>query len=364
MNILVATARVAFPDPDPVVAEMCLHFEDHGALFEKEGNTYILPLGLGQAKLVVDDDGIDITVEAEDIDGIHQLRWTIAEHLIEYAEDASREVMPEINWTGAGSNLVIPPNCREIEVVAVKDIPVHMRRITFKADDLERFDTQDDHHIQLLLPRKKGVEPEWAHVGPDGILKHAKGERAPLSRVYTIRKLDRAVGTVDIDFVLHEHAGPASSFAKQAQPGDVIRMVGPLAGSIPLNLGWYLLACDETGIPELARTLENLPEQAQGVAFIEVDGAGDKQEIVTNSGVETRWLYRNGTAPGTTTLLADAVRATEIPSDNPSIYVWAAGEFAMFRAVKTYLRDERGLRRDQHLVAAYWRRGKVERETV
>ena len=362
MNMLVATARVAFPDPEPVVAEMCAQFEEHGVVFEQEGNTYILPLGLGQATLTVDDDGIDITAEAEDIEGLYLLRWNVAEHLIEYAEDASREVMPEFTWTGAGDNLVMPPNCREIVIVRVEEVSAHMRRITFRAEDLKRFDTQDDHHIRLLLPRSKDVEPDWPYIGPDGVLKRAKGERAPLARVYTIRKLDRASGTVDIDFVLHEHSGPASSFAKRAEPGDAIRMVGPLAGSIPLNLGWYLLACDETGIPELARTLENLPEHAKGIAFIEVGGVNDEQEIVTKSSVEIRWLHRNA-APGTTTLLADAVRATEIPADNPSIYVWAAGEFAMFRALRTYLRDERGLRRDQHMVAAYWRRGKAGNET-
>lgn len=364
MNTLVAEARVKLSDPDPVVAEMCQHFEDGGVRVLKEERTYILPLGAGLATMVVDDEGVDITAEADDIAGIYQLRWTIAEHLIEYAEEASREVRPEFAWTGAGSNLVTPPNSRLIEVVSAQDVTPNMRRITFKAEDLERFDTEDDYHVRLLLPRNKDVIPEWPYVGQDGILKRAKGERAPLPRVYTIRKLDRALGTVDIDFVLHDHSGPAASFAKRAEAGDVICMVGPLGGSIPLGLDWYLLACDETGIPALARMLEHLPERARGIAFVEVAGATDEQEIVTRSGVEIRWLRRNGAAPGTTSLLTDAVRGTDIPSDGSSVYVWTVGEFEVFRALKAYLRDERGLRRDQHMVGAYWRRGRSGTDTV
>lgn len=359
MKTLVAAARVNLPDPDPVVAEMCQHFEDGGIRVMREERTYILPLVIGLATMVLDDEGVDITAEADDIAGIFQLRSTIAEHLIEYAEEASREVMPEFAWTGAGSDLVMPPNSRLIEVVSARDVTPTMRRITFKTEDLERFDTEDDYHVRLLLPRNEHVVPEWPHVDRDGLLKRAKGERAPLPRVFTIRKLDRALGTVDIDFVLHHHSGPATSFAKRAAKGDVICMVGPLLGSIPLGLDWYLMACDETGIPALARMLARLPDRARGIAFIEVGAAGDEQELVTTSGVEIRWLHRNGAGPGTTSLLIDAVRGTEVPSDGSSVYVWVVGEFEMFRALKSYLRDERGLRRDQHAVGAYWRRGRV-----
>jgi NADPH-dependent ferric siderophore reductase len=64
----------------------------------------------------------------------------------------------------------------------------------------------------------------------------------PVVRNYTARRLDRALGELDIDFVLHGHgdsAGPGSCWAAQARPGDKIGLPSDDADHLPpANFRW------------------------------------------------------------------------------------------------------------------------------
>ncbi len=64
-------------------------------------------------------------------------------------------------------------------------------------------------------------------------------------------------------------------------------------------------------------------------------------------------MYRNGAPAGTTTLLADAVRALPWPGGTP--YVWGGGESRVMTAVRRHVRGEIGLSREQVSLVAYWR---------
>ena len=87
--------------------------------------------------------------------------------------------------------------------------------------------------------------------------------------------------------------------------------------------------------------------------------AKDRLNLTHPPGFELRWLHRDGAAPGTTTLLADAVRATEFPRDR-SVFAWAGVEFQTFRGIRSHWRKVCTLDKSQHLAVAYWRRGKAE----
>ena len=49
----------------------------------------------------------------------------------------------------------------------------------------------------------------------------------------------------------------------------------------------------------------------------EVADEHEHQELPARDGVEVTWLHRDGAAAGTTTLLADAVRAMPWPAGQP-----------------------------------------------
>lgn len=85
----------------------------------------------------------------------------------------------------------------------------------------------------------------------------------------------------------------------------------------------------------------------------EVANAGERHELLTSPAVEVTCLHRDGAAPGTTTLLADAVRAMAWPGGTP--YVWGGGESRAMTAVRNYVRGDVGLPREAVSLVAYWR---------
>jgi NADPH-dependent ferric siderophore reductase len=76
-------------------------------------------------------------------------------------------------------------------------------------------------------------------------------------------------------------------------------------------------------------------------------------------GVDVRWLYRDGVAPGESTLLVDAVAALDPPAGTDDVFAWVGAESAAVRAVRADLRGRWGLGRAQHHAIGYWRRGRA-----
>jgi NADPH-dependent ferric siderophore reductase len=240
-----------------------------------------------------------------------------------------------------------------MRVLRIADVTPHMRRITLAGENLQRF-ASGGLHVRLLFP-KESAAPGWPVTGEDG-RPSWPGER-PDIRVYTIRRIDVEAGEVDIDFVLHEgDAMPGAGFAARAKAGDVVGMTGPGGGSVG-DADWYLLAGDETALPAISRILEQLPPEKTAIVRIEVADRFEEQPLRSAAHTDIRWLHRDGAEPGCTTLLADAVRAVRWPDAGERVFAWAGCEHASFRAIRSYLREERGLTRPEHLVVAYWRRG-------
>ncbi len=355
MTLLLAEARASLADPMSVIRDVCEHFLEHNARIAVEGDTHTVTFDFGAGTLEAEAGALTLRAQAKDINELYFLRMVLAGHVKEFAGEPE----PEIVWSGAGSDLVTPPNFRLARVTAVRDLTPHMRRVTFSGSDLARYGADDNIHVGLVIP-PEGHDPVWPTVGKDGLIQWHAGPGRPAMRRYTIRRYDAAAGTLDIDFVVHDDAGPGSAFALRAKPGDIVGLLGPGGGGIPPETGWYLLAGDETALPAIARILETLPPQARGLALIEVADASEEQPIDTKAGINIRWLHRNGAAAGSTTLLADAVRETAFPEDGASIFVWAACELDGFKTIRSHLRKERGLSKGQHFVVSYWRKGKTD----
>ncbi len=241
------------------------------------------------------------------------------------------------------------------EVVAVADVHPHLRMVTFGGGDLATFEPAGpDTFLYLLLPPpgrdELGIDQSFTWVA------HAQMpvEEQPVGAYYTLRHWRPETAELDVLMVLHEDAGHASSWATRAQPGDRVALWGPrTAYHPPAGTDHLVLVADETGLPAIAVILEQMPAGTTAQVVAEVDTESERQELLSSPDIEVTWVYRDGAAAGTATLLLDAVRA--LPPFRGTPYVWGGGESRTMTTVRRHVRDERGLERDAVSLVAYWR---------
>ena len=345
-----AVAKVTLADPEAVLTKLCDHLAEHGTVSRFRTGARIETV-FGTARVEAEERALVLEAEGDEETNFAYVKLSLAEHILTFAAPDK----PDIVWAGDGAAGAPLPYFREMRVVGARNITPHMRRVTLAGENLARF-ASGGLHVRLLFPQP-GTAPQWPVTGADGRPSWPDEERRPVARVYTIRRIDVAAGEIDIDFVLHEGAEtPGASFARHAAPGDVVGMTGPGGGAFG-EADWYLLAGDETALPAIGRILERLAATARATVFIEVADAREEQPLPTAADAAIHWLHREGADAGTTTLLAEAVSGVAWPEDGTAVFAWAGCEHGAARAIRTYLRAERGLAREQHLVVAYWRRG-------
>ena len=217
---------------------------------------------------------------------------------------------------------------RPVTVVRVETITPHFRSITFRDDSLADFVSASfDDHVKFILD---------ADTAP------------PTMRDYTPRRFDRAARELTIEFALHGD-GPVSDWAAQATIGQSATIGGPKGSLIvPTDYDWHLLIADETGLPAIARRLEELPASATALVFAAVGDAADRRVFASSADVTARWF---DTLPA----LIAAVRERSLPAGDG--YAWCAGEATAMASLRRILVDDKG--HDRHAVraAAYWKQG-------
>jgi NADPH-dependent ferric siderophore reductase len=239
-----------------------------------------------------------------------------------------------------------------LTVIAVDDVTPSVRRVVLSGAPAAV--AAAGPTVNLLVPRPGDPAPRWPRVAKDGRIVWAEGAHGVSLRSYTARHQDLAAGRVEIDFVLHGD-GPAAAWAGAAVPGSLLAIGGSAAlGERPA--GHLVLVGDETALPAISRILAAAPPTTTGVALIEVADRGEEQSLVAPPGVEIRWLHREGTPPGESTALVDAVAALDRPGGD-DLFAWVAAEVAVVRAIRADLRARWGLGRAQHHAIGYWRRG-------
>jgi NADPH-dependent ferric siderophore reductase len=234
------------------------------------------------------------------------------------------------------------PRRRELNVLRVEKIAAHMIRVTL-GGDLDGFTSLGfDDHVKLFFPK--------GSIGADG-------EPEFESRDYTPRRYDPQAKTLDVEFVLHD-AGPATAWAEQAKAGQTLRIGGPRGSFvIPFTFDWHLLIGDDTGLPAIARRLEELPAGTRAVVLAEVDIAADEVAFKSKAEVSVTYVHRNGAEAGSTDVLARGLKSLKLPKGD--YYAWVACESLTAKALRAQLIADHGANPKWIRAAGYWRRGAV-----
>lgn len=229
------------------------------------------------------------------------------------------------------------PEPRELEVIRTSRVTPNMHRVTLGGEGMSRFpDDQESAYIKLFFPREDGEKP--------------------LVRTYTVRH--HRPGEIDVDFNLHQPAGPAASWAASTQPGDRILVGGPGPKKmINPDADWHLLAGDMTSLPAISVNLEQLPDDACGHAVISILHEDDAQPLKHPANIKLHWIVDPAPNEDGQTLLK-YITGLDLPQGEPSI--WTACEFSSMRALRQHFKETWQPSRDRLYISSYWKIGRSE----
>jgi NADPH-dependent ferric siderophore reductase len=320
----------------------------------REGGRIVFDFPFGRASFDMGPGRLVLEACSADREGLARVKDLLATAIEVYGKAEA----PQIRWAGDLTGETRLPQFREVSVVHVTQLTPLMKRIRFSGEDLGRFAKFGSMHIRVLLPTARVPVPDWPTMGENGLAVWPAEDRKPTSRAYTIRRLNVAEGWFEVDFLVHDGESVGARWAMEAQPGEVIGIMGPVGRPVPLDAEWYVMGCDDTGLPALSRMLETLSPETQGIAFIEVANEAERQEIGNRTGIEVNWIFRNGVAAGHDTRLSEAVLAVEWRPDY-RCFGWFAAEGRAAARVRSTWRKERGLGREETLTATYWNLGQA-----
>ena len=109
--------------------------------------------------------------------------------------------------------------------------------------------------------------------------------------------------------------------------------------------------------PAISANIEAMASDAKGYALLEIIDPDDQQNLEFPAGLNVEWII-NSRPDREHTLLFDAVKKLPWLEGNP--YVWVAGEFTQSLAIRTHMRKERGITREQMYASSYWQIGQTE----
>lgn len=215
-------------------------------------------------------------------------------------------------------------------VAEVVDVGPRMRRVVF---DVPRL-------AQLKLPGA-GDEAVGVYVPDD-----------PEGRNYTVRHRGPGEDQLTCDFVLHER-GVASAWARTATVGDRVVLDHARSWYRPEPTSdWQLLVADLSGLPALARILDELPAGTAASVIVEVADESDLDYLTVPAGVAVVSTIGSGNGYA-------ASRLTELARAHGHAggrgYCWFAGEAQSTREVRKHLRADHGWTADQYDIVGYWR---------
>lgn len=241
------------------------------------------------------------------------------------------------NWQRGVLRLMRIAN-HPVTVTHVQDFTPWYRRIVFDGPevvrDLELFPTL---WLRLWVPNP------------------AKGASHVSQRGYTFVDVRPDEGTFALDFVLHETAGPAGDWARAARLGDRLEVaITPHHIALPDATDRVVLAGDVTALPAINSWLAVIDESVPVHVVVE-DGHDGHDALPCARRANLTWQW---VRPGPIRGQALAEALASLP-ESAGLYVWAAGERGLVKAVRTVLKDALRVPRDRQFSQSYWIEGRA-----
>jgi NADPH-dependent ferric siderophore reductase len=238
-------------------------------------------------------------------------------------------------------------------VVDAVAIAARIRRIVLAVPDLAALSLPggSDDALGIYFPDPGTSSPPPMEFR-DGVWGYFDPDHMPQGRNYSVRQVTVETRRITCDFVLHER-GIASDWARRARAGDRVVLAHGRGWYRPEETTrWQLLVADLSGLPALARILEELPAGVDASVIVEVAEQSDLAYLPTRVDVPVAATVGtgNGHAPSR---LAELVRAHPHPDGRG--YCWFGGEAQATREVRKHLRGQHGWVADQYDIVGYWR---------
>lgn len=254
--------------------------------------------------------GVRLQIASETAQNLQELR----ESVVQLIAAMSAKAAEALRWSDAPDTARHPSTLHRAQVVSVTSLGSTFLRVVLRCETFEAF-SDTSIHFRLVLPPTAEAPLTLPTVAQNGVLTWPKGDQAPHRPVYTVRALDRPQGLLTFDVFRHA-ASRTEHWADHAQRDDVVFFTGPSGGGIPDALNLNLFA-DETGLPAVARFLENLPSEAKGRVFLKADVQTQATyPMPDHAGFVVEWV------PLTEGALSDAAR--DCQARNPDHFLWFA----------------------------------------
>ncbi|RRD61029.1 siderophore-interacting protein [Leucobacter sp. OH1287] len=213
-----------------------------------------------------------------------------------------------------------------------------LRRIWFKlgADSTLADWSAPNVAMRLEIP----VQPE-EFAGIDGTPETA-------SRAYTVAEVSAETGEIAIDFVTHGSTSPVMRWLERVAVDDTIYTWAPQQHRVPLAGTKTVFIADATALPAALSILRTTPTEL--VAGLITSAPADELDHNYDflEGVE---VIMAGADPGQ---LANEFTARDWSGLES---VWAAGETAEMKPLRTHTRKTLGFAKQNTQVYGYWKRG-------
>lgn len=201
--------------------------------------------------------------------------------------------------------------------------------------------------VTLQIPGLQ-EDPEWCR--PNVALRfYLSPEFGEASRIYTVRAVDLAAGSIEVDVVRHGVGSPMMRWLAAIEPGTTVELVGPRPHfQLPPATGRPVaLFLDGTAIPALYAILSDPPAGLRGTGWVATEDAAAFAELPAIAGLT---LHRIAPGQGFEAQFRGLAEAGEH-------VVWGAGERDEMKAVRSFFRNELGLPKEEVAVFGYWKRG-------
>lgn len=181
------------------------------------------------------------------------------------------------------------------------------------------------------------------------------GSKTEFQRAYTISEADVPASRFAVDIVLHDPAGPASSWARTVQPGATIAVMA-LMGSSRFDVpdeppAGYLLIGDSASIPGMNGIIGVVPDDVPIEMYLEQHDDDDTLiPVAQHPRLRLHWVVRHDEKS-----LAAAIESR----DWSNWYAWATPEATTLKQVRARLRDEFGFPKSEVHAQAYWSAGRA-----